>query len=418
MARLFTSPGLCGEFTPSSFFTGVDLVWPGVEPVPVEVPLRSVFADAITELCGDAPTVGVSLSGGLDSMAVLVHVLALHPRRQVIAFVADLVDDTGLRVVLLVNRLLAGLDLADRVAVVAVDPACCSIMPPWSPYGPRLDALPAVNATVAQLADERGVAVLLSGDGADELLAAPRFATMSVLRRFGFSGARRYLTDMTASGPGLAGELAAMASLGLPAALRIRLYWAANWPEWSPPAVSTVLAQSRRHAAGAWARTWVECALRSHLAAGHSWAEADAVDAWWPRTYQPPAGSVPEASPFLHGDVVAAALALPLAARYDPTGPSVYHRVKAQVVELFPPHMRRLLPDRKRTYRRALRASVSGPCATPIAANVGLLDPDAITRETDTATRMMVLAVEAWLAGAQVAGISLTGGRSTGGRPR
>lgn len=407
LARLFTGPGLWGEFTPSSFFTGVELVWPPVTPTATNTPLPEVFADAVAELCADASAVAVSLSGGLDSLAVLTHVLALRPLRRVLAFVVDLVDDSGMRTATFVRGLLADLDLTERVQLVVVDPAHCITEPAWSPHGPRPDALPVVNATVARLAAEAGAGVLLSGDGADELLAVPRFATAQVLQRFGIRGARRYLADMAQSGPAICGELLAMASHALPVAARTRLYWAANWPEWSPPAVSDVLAEPLREAARAWARDWVDATLRAHATARRSWASADAFDAWWPRNYRPPTGFLPEASPFLHPDVVAAAVALPLATRYHPAGVTAYQRSKAHVIELFPPALRPGLPDRKRTYRAALAASVARRSATPIAETIGLLDPDAVARETDPATRMTVAAVESWLSGAVTAGITM-----------
>lgn len=407
LARLFTSPALRGEFAPSSFLSGVELVWPPVAPAPSKAPLCDIFSAALNELCAEAATIEVSLSGGLDSITVLRHVLALRPRRRVLAFVVDLVDDDGMSTAAAVRLLLANIGLTDQVQLVVVDPAQCSTPPVWSPYGPRPDALPVINASVAQLAADTGVSVLLSGDGADELLTTPRFATMQILHRIGAQAAWQYLTDMTRSGPGFLGEVLAMASHALPALARTRLYWAANWPEWSPPTVSPVLAEPLREPAHAWARQWLGDTLEAHSAARRSWGDADAYDAWWPRNYRPPSGSVPEASPFLHPEVVAAALALPLADRYDPAGRTVYQRTKAQVVKLLPSAMVPLLPTRKQTYRAALSAAFAGTLTTPIAVSIGLLDPDTVAQETDTATRMMATAVENWLAGMRGAGVIL-----------
>lgn len=394
-----------GEFAVSSYYRGVDLVWPPVTPVPADRPLREVFADTVAELCADAPTVGVSLSGGLDSLAVLVHVLALRPRRRVVAFVADLMDDNGDQTADVVQQLLAVLGMADRVELVAVDPADCHTPPSWSAYGPRPDALPLVNATVARLAEQAGVEVLLSGDGADELLAAPRYATGQLYRQAGFRSARRYLGDVARTGPGVLGECAAVLADRLPAAARMRMYWGASWPEWTTPAVSPVLAAAWREEARDWAVRWVEATVRGHIAERRSWAEADAADAWWPRTFRPPVGSVREVSPFVHEEFVAAALALPLTARYDPRGVTIYHRMKGRVLGLFPPGCRARLPTRKRTYRAALAAAYAGACVAPVAVAIGLLDPDALAGRIDIATRMMVGCAEAWLAGAAEAGV-------------
>lgn len=407
LARLFTSPGLSGEFAPSSYFQCVELVWTPVPPAPAETSLHQIFQAVVDELCGDASTIAVSLSGGLDSLAVLIHVLALRPRRRVLAFVVELIDDCGVSAVASVRRLLGEFAITGQVHLSAVDPGSCTMVPAWSPYGPRPDAMPVVNATVAGLAAQAGADILLSGDGADELLAVPRFAAIDMLRRFGVRGARWYLRDATLAGPGVLGELLGVASLMLPMALRTRIYWAANWPEWSPPTVSPVLAAPFREAALAWARQWVDASIEDHVAARRSWAAADAFDCWWPRAYRHSADHLPEASPFLHPDMVAAALALPLSARYDPAYPTGYLRAKAQVVELFPSRLRHCLLQRKRLYRTALADSVSGSCNIPIASAIGLLDPDALARDSDTATRMMAIAVERWLAGVIAAGITV-----------
>jgi asparagine synthase (glutamine-hydrolysing) len=408
LARLFTSLGLIGEFAPSSFLQHVELVWPVTEPGPTDdSSVARVFGDAVSDLCGDAATVGIALSGGLDSLAVLVHVVALRPRRRVVAYVVDLIDDNDHSASVVVQQLLVGLGIADRVQVVVVDAAACAVTPSWSPFGPRPDALPTVNATIAYLAATAGVEVLLSGDGADELLAVPRFATTAILRRFGMGGARRYVADLARSGPGVLGELVAAMSAGMPAMARARLYWAANWPEWTPPRVSAVVAPPRRETAAEWAHEWVIATITQHAAAERSWASADATDAWWPRTYRPPSGDLPEGSPFLHPAVVAAGRAIPLAARYAPTYNTRYHRMKAQIVQLFPDAMRAQLPRRKQLYRTALAVSVAEPIDVPIATRLGLLDADALDQDTDTATRMVAQAVESWLAGAQAAGIRL-----------
>jgi asparagine synthase (glutamine-hydrolysing) len=79
--------------------------------------------------------------------------------------------------------------------------------------------------------------------------------------------------------------------------------------------------------------------------------------------------------------------------------------MKGQVLGLFPPGCRAGLPSRKRTYRAALAAAYTGACVAPVAVAIGLLDPDALAGEIDTATRMMVSSVEAWLAGAAEAGV-------------
>lgn len=387
-----------GEFAPSSFWTDVEVEW--LPPDSPAAPIRRldvVFGEAVSELCDGADTVAVSLSGGLDSLAVLWHVLRVTPPRRVIAFVVDLLDDSGMGAAAVVRRLLADMDIVDRVEVRVVDLAACRVRPDWSPFGPRLDALPMVNATVASLATVAGAQVLLSGNGADELLAVPHYATAEVVSRHGVRGALRYAGDMARSGSGRSGEIAAIAARALPAKARSRSYWTTNWPDWCNPTVSDVLAQRWQPDALAWARTWVDTTIMEHASYGRTWARADAHDSWWPRAFIPAATGLPEASPFCHVDVATAAWQLSLADRYHPAAPSTYQRMKAQVVSLFPERVRSTLPHHKRYYSRALAEAVRTPTNADAAAAIGLLDPDALRACSCTATLMTAAAVNDWL---------------------
>ncbi|WP_232778382.1 hypothetical protein [Carbonactinospora thermoautotrophica] len=217
----------------------------------------------------------------------------------------------------------------------------------------------------------------------------------------------RYAADVGHTGPGLAGEVAALVAALLPPRTRARAYWAANWPEWCDPVAPRVVAEPYREATTRWARAWVAEQVAAHAAAGRSWAQADAHDALWPHDVIPPAGEVPEASPFLHPAFLPAALALALADRYDPALPTPYQRCKAQIVKLFPEPMRRVLPRRKQYYSTTLVAAAAQPIAAPRAVAAGLLDPDALAVETDVAVRLTAAAVEDWLAGAEAAGAQL-----------
>lgn len=345
--------------------------------------------------------IGVKVSGGLDSLAVLNHVVRVASGRRVIAFTTDLVCDAGISAAAIVRRLLIDLDL--NVELLVIDPHCERTEPVWSPVGPRLDALPEVNAATAEIATKLGVGVLLSGDGADELLGVPRFATAHIAARCGLWAAMRYGRDVAHSGPGLAGEVAAAVASWLPLPARARGYWAANWPAWCDPVAPAVLAESHRTQATMWARRWVDEQITTHAAASRSWAASDAHDALLPREVIPPAGLVPESSPFLHEDTLATALALPLADRYHPRLPSAYLRCKAQIVRLLPRLALPVLPRRKQYFSSVLAQQATGVKA-PLAVELGLLDPDALVAETSVARLLTIAAIERWLTGAEKAG--------------
>lgn len=405
LARLFATPVLFGEFAPSSYWHGVELVWPYPQPASSGGgDLGGTFAAAVARCVRNADQVAVALSGGIDSLAVLWHVLALDPAPPVHAFTANLVDDTRVPAATVVVRQLDDLGLSKRVALHVVEPDRCMVAPGWSAYGPRMDALPAVNATIARLAAQAGANVLLSGNGADELVSVPRYAVAEVAAVHGWRAARQYLADMAGAGHGRTGEYAALAARMLPASARTRAYAAVTWPEWCVPRASPVLARKWRDDALTWARQWVIDILDGHTVARRSWAAAYARDCWWPRAYLPPSGPIIEASPFCDQDFVAAVCAKPLGERYDPVGRSPYLRVKGMVAALFPTDVRARLPATKRYYTQALARAYAGPIAVPTAAAVGLLDPAAVAATECIATKMTTAAVEAWLSGAVAAG--------------
>lgn len=400
---LLAPPALTGEFYPVSLWRGVERL-PMRPVVPAAHPggLRAAFAESVRSLTQGADTIGVALSGGLDSLATLLHLCEVAGDRRVIAFTGDHRDDRGRSCVPVVRRLLSDLGLAERVDLVVIDPARHRAEPVWSPTGPRLDSLPEVNAALSELADRLGVGVLLSGVGSDELLGVPRYATVEIARRYGARAAWRYLRDVGLSGPGTVGEVAAvLARLG-PAGLSARAYWAVNWPEWTAPTASPALAEPYRQHATTWGRAWAEERITSHAAEGRSWAGADAHDAFWPHEVIGPAGPVPEASPFLTEGFLAAAFAVPLAARYGPEAPTAYWRCKWLVLSLMPRHALAVLPRRKSYFTAALagEAAALDARAPLLAVECGLIDRAALARERDTAFLLVLSAVEQWLLGA------------------
>jgi asparagine synthase (glutamine-hydrolysing) len=270
-----------------------------------------------------------------------------------------------------------------------------------------MDALPHVNAAMAERAIQGGAQVLLSGNGADELLAVPRYAFTDVAGAHSSRGAWRYLSDMAGAGFGRWGELAGWCSHLLGDGQRSRSYAAATWPQWCHPEASAALRPDWHAEALAWTRGWVASTLDGHQEAHRSWAEADAWDSWWPRAYLPPTSALQEASPFCDAYLASVVWGKPLGWRYDPSERSAYLRVKGQVGRLFPDRVRRLLPSTKRYYTSAVGHVAAATVTVEVAADVALLDADAVAASTCTATRMMAAAVEAWLAGASAAGATI-----------
>ncbi|OIV35436.1 hypothetical protein BIV57_21580 [Mangrovactinospora gilvigrisea] len=363
--------------------------------------MAGAFLDSVRELTEDARAIGVQLSGGLDSLATLVYVHRVANGRPVYAFTVDLTDDQGKGAVPVVRRLLRDFGLTG-VELVVIDPKGERGVPRWSAAGPRLDALPDLNAVVAREAAARGVDILLSGSGADELLGVPRYGTGAVARRQGGRAAWRYAADASRSGAGLMGEGMAAAARLLPSSARARLYWAMNWPEWCGAEATPVLAEPYRAMAAEWSRAWVWEQINDHAANGRGWFAADAYDAFFPHELIPAAGEVREDSPFLTPGFISAAFAVPLADRYGAALPTPYLRAKALVVGLFPEGTAGLLPQHKQYFSAALEGQAArfDAASDLVTADVGLIDREALGRESDVSVLLAVASLEAWMRGA------------------
>lgn len=253
----------------------------------------------------------------------------------------------------------------------------------------------------------QGVELLLYGDGADELLGAPRFASAAIACRQGVRASSQYGADVARTGPGLAGEAAAVLASALPRRIRAELGWAACWPEMSRPEASHVLTEPMRAVAAEWAREYIRAELDACARAARSWAATEAHGKLWPHDLILASGVVPEASPFLTEPFFSKALGVPLADRYDPALPAAYLRAKAQVVGQLPERLWTHLPGRKQYFTRAIHAACPGVIAAPRAVAAGLFGPVSLAACRDVTTRLVAAAVEEWLAGAEANGASV-----------
>lgn len=413
LALYFSTPAVVGEFLPDCPWQGVtrlraSIAWP---PQTTHIDdLVSVFQQSLAYSIGDAATVAVALSGGLDSLAVLYHAskLCLRDGRRLVAVTTDLPDDTGHRCIPVVQQVVRDLSLSCEFHHVTAE---ASIDATWHARGPRTDAMPRFNRAMADTAQAADADVLLTGSGADELLGSVRYLTPHLLRSRRWHDACSYLHDVVQGGGvrRLETELfAAMASL-LPKRYANRLYWATNWPELCRVQAPSLLAERFRPSVERWTATWLQDTLLFHEAHHRPWAVKDAWDALFPLDILPQAGSIPEKDPFLHPFFMEYAMGLPLVERYSGALRTPYHRRKAPVLRLYPPHLHPVLPRAKQLFSHAFsdyqrHMDIPSRCIA-----YGLLDEEAFVKCCDPSLLGMAEMVEQWIAGTEKVGGAAVG---------
>jgi asparagine synthase (glutamine-hydrolysing) len=358
-------------------------------------------------------TVAVSISGGLDSLAVLIEAtrIAAEDGQRVIAVVAELTDDARVSNVPVVRRLVAaaGLDEIELHTVGAAE--LPEEQPTWRPQGPDLDALPLTNRRLAELACERGATVMLGGNGADETLGAVRYLMASYAGTARWTAARSYWSDSIGTHrEARLAEGLAIAARSLPRRWRAFVYFAMEWPELCTQGdAPDVVEEDLRGHVSAWSATWIKTLVRFHATHHRTWAQAAAWDAVFPLTVLAGPGPIPWRHPFLTQQFIAAVQRLPIARRYDPRLPHAYWRQKAQVLALLPDDMRNVLPTAKQTFRTELAQRYAAE-KTPAACLIenGIVSRTQWKAAHDPLIVGRVNALEGWAQEAVARGYSIT----------
>lgn len=415
LALFLSRPVLLGEFLPECPWHEITRVCPVFKPPDYQTDahhLPRLFSESVAECIGDATTVAVVFSGGLDSTAVLLHAAALCKERggKLFAITADLETDDGRPTSDIAAGLIKQLDIEAELHVVSASFNEKEIM--WSPVGPRLDAMPELNYSMAVLAQQLGAEVVLNGSGSDELLGTVRYLLAALLAARRYRGAARYaMSTLHEGAETVVLELLSGISRLLPRRRRAELYWSSNWPELAEPRPSPILAEPYRTFVADWTVDWLRQRMKNHVALQGSWALADAWDSLFPHDVHLPSTELPEHSPFLKPSFAEYAMGLPLTCRYDERFPSDYQRRKSLVMRLIPTAMHAHLPESKMIYSKAFsRYHTAARYSFQRCQELGLFDPDRVhLLQGDSVLLHNASSIETWIRGAEKFGAAAIG---------
>ncbi|MFJ9621212.1 asparagine synthase-related protein [Streptomyces sp. NPDC101181] len=412
LALWLTWPAIRGEFGPvHPFEDGPRMApeppWPSGDPRVRD--LRVDFLASLRRAVADSEGVAVATSGGLDSLAVLANTVLEHgDRRRVTAVAIEMTDDRGRSNIPFVRRLLDALGPRCDLRIVPFSQQSAGA-PEWHPDGPRLDALPDANRLLVEVAHDAGADVLLTGDGADELLGSGQYLSSAVLRSRGPRALGAYWRDHR----GEHHRTAKLEAVGVLARLtgrrrRAMTYLACSWPELCRNPPHDFLAAPYRDVAESWTNDWIRTLVELHERHHSSLAAMEAWSDLYPHQRLRTAGLMRNEDPFLDAEFTERAKLLPLHRRYEPDHPYPYWRMKSQVIALMPPGTRACLPTAKQIFSRAIVDRVNP--AELDARNLlesGILSPGALRGNLDPMVATRVVEVEQWLSTAVERGYDL-----------
>ncbi|MEA2494335.1 MAG: hypothetical protein QOJ29_2246 [Thermoleophilaceae bacterium] len=309
-----------------------------------------------------------------------------------------MVDDRGESNIDVIERLLPTLGLKSQLHVITRSEDLTESHE-WRSSGPHLDSLPATNLSIARVARDNGATVVLTGNGADELLASTRYLAGALVRQLDIRALRQYLADTVGvTSKAIPWEMFGMISPFLPRRLRAWLFVAGAWAELYESRSPSILVPQLRGEAERWSARFLDSIRTVHLA-HPCWSVMDAWDAMFPAPDLPQPGLLPWVNPFREPEFVQAAQRLPMVGRYDALATTPYWRAKRQVLDLIPARLHCHLPSAKATFAGELRGHhLSMPREAPSCARVGLVDPAALLSCNDPMVLSRTAAVEQWLA--------------------
>jgi asparagine synthetase B (glutamine-hydrolysing) len=413
LSLYFSAAALEREFIPDSPWQGIERLRP-VVPWPTEESpgsqLYDRFHTSVRDCLGDAEVAVLSCSGGLDSLAVLVHAdqICLKDGRDLHVCVVNMLDDIGQDAAQVVERFMRQHRISRPLHRFEWRPEELP-EPDWHPLGPRPDSMPRFSRALNDFATGVSAGILLSGMGADELFSAQKFLTGRLLRRGRLRALRRYWADSVLY---FGAFFAVGEGLGLCHRLfrplnSFQMYQAFNWPvEMSP---CQLLQPAYREFAEAWSRAWLFNRFELFRQQA-SWTLADAWDTMFPIDRIPPAGEIPDRTPFLEPEFATFAMGIPIESRYSHLGVVPYHRFKALVLELLRDVDQAALPTYKQMYGRAMEKYWRAvfPENGGLLTELGILQP--VSTEDyfrDPRIPRLICALHYWIKGALDAGASI-----------
>ncbi|WP_280294996.1 asparagine synthase-related protein [Nocardia abscessus] len=403
LALWLAFPAIWGEFDPVQPFEdgsekSLEAPWPVGDSRTRD--LRGEFLDSLRRAVGDSEGIAVATSGGLDSFAVLANTLIeFGHERRIAALTTELIDDTGKSNVPIVRALLDGLGIPCDLHVLPADERPIG-KPEWHPDGPRSIAIPDSHLLVTERAHAAGAAVLLSGDGADQIMESTQFLTPMLLRKGRWAALPKYWWDQFGQyHPTVQLEAAALISSVLSPRHRTMLYLACSHPGLCLPPTHEYLAEPFRSHVDDWTHSFVRSVVERHEKGHTSLAEMEAWSALYPDNPLPESHLIRLGHPYLDTTFLEYAKRLPLDQRYDHRYRHTYWRMKSQVMKLMPKGAIGYLPTRKQIFRNAIGSQLRSEAlpAKHLLEN-GIVEKSVIEGDLDIGVTLRIAEVERWLA--------------------
>ncbi|MFI5708988.1 asparagine synthase-related protein [Kribbella sp. NPDC051620] len=407
VATWLSWPSVLGEFHAEPL-AGV-----GIGPEPFQAPpcqpaaqapdLAAIFRSSVGDLVSPYSSVALSISGGLDSAAVLAHLHEICADKgiQLHLITAELTGDDGATNIHHIDRLLKGVGVDQPVHRIEAHPEDNGKQYFWSPRGPRLDSSAAVNDAMVDTAIGLGAQAVFTGAGSDELTGVVRYMLGSFLAQRRVDLFRAYWSD-TISVSKQAGLMESFAVLAraLPRRWRaIAFYAVTEDPPIDLTAPRIVGVPFRSHVEE-WSRAWMNRRLRFQAESHKSWSAMEAWESLDPVC--PPIISddpIPFLHPFMNREFVTAVMQTRLSDRYGIHHPNAYWRQKSIVLDLIGKQHWDYLPREKQIFSNWMREDeVKNRQTAPHLVELGVVDAAALAGTDDTMLLHRVAELEAWTA--------------------
>lgn len=335
----------------------IELAAPGTSD-PDDVGAR--FREAVTRAMGDEPTCALFYSGGLDSFVLAIEAAALcrAQGRKLVPIIWNMADQTGASTASIALPQLKA--IGEWLEPIVLDAGLTGLPEAeWDSCGPRTDWNGPLRRYTEEIAANRGAAVILSGEGGDEVFSAWNFATRSLLGAHRPRDLGQYLAAFARheSVFEVVGEFLSLCAPLVSSRRSFRGYLAFGRSKELVPDPAQVVHPSLASAIEDAHALWLLDRFNVFAQNRQDWSRAEYYDEVYPYAYDvyPPNATVAERSPYLDAEMISWSAGLPAASRFDSRAAEPYHWYKALQIRLIPERLRHLMPRYKAHYGGAYR---------------------------------------------------------------
>lgn len=362
MALHLSVPAIYGEIDPRNYRFISDIKWENHSFSDLDAAIEAKLFEA----CRGFSNVAVSMSGGIDSTYLIYKIASFFNPNNIHAIFFESHNDQGVIVREQIRRVLCSIDPRIRLSVVNAEDNW------WAGVNHiPLQSIPGAALAVERRAISLGCGILITGNGADEILLPPRCMSPEIMRAKQIGKLMRFQIENIGAGFAIVLEeiLVPFALSG--SSREKKFHYILD--EIHLKSSDAWIGSSHRELVQSWVKKYMQDCKRFSLLECSSLAEFDAYLSAMPICRQRGVSDLPIFHPWQEEMIVRIGLGISLTERIGDFGFPLDKRRKRFYLTRLPKRIMGMMPDAKITIKNYFNRGIENTFDNLV--RVGLVDP-------------------------------------------